>query len=123
MVFGYTFVTYFNSGQTKEFIGLAKKLNNQENQFKNIFDNLETPVIICSESKAFYSNDSFLKQFQISIRKAKVTEVREKKGPRKCSRTMKQAVTFESDFLEQPFLTLYKEHQRGQETMREQDHS
>jgi hypothetical protein len=56
-----------SSKQIFESMDLASQ---KVNQFKIIFDNLDTPVIIYSDSKAAYCNDSFIKRFKPIIKKA-----------------------------------------------------
>ena len=72
-------VLFFNwqMKATEDFMKQTMQVLGWENQFKNIFDNLEEPVLIFSEDQAVYTNDEFLNRFQSEIMNATVSRERE----------------------------------------------
>ena len=67
---------HFNTQTHDDVFKQIKKINNGENRFKNIFENLEEPVIVLEGQQGKYANESFLRRFKHFILGAEVALVR-----------------------------------------------
>ena len=60
VIFGYIILVIVNQRAGRDFLNQTERLVSSDKQFRIIFDNCQEPVVILSQDKAIYANNSFL---------------------------------------------------------------
>jgi hypothetical protein len=66
-------IWYRNSHLSVDLLSHFTSWKEEQVHFKNIFDNIEDPVIIYQDHTCKFANDTFLDQFKIPILEAQLT--------------------------------------------------